>query len=130
MLVRNPESGFIIGFTMPLVKARSTLADLRVATQGITDREIIKMFSDLASAIRALHARGIALGDFNDRNVLIDNDGTPQIIDIDSAQFAPFRTKVFTPEFVDPDVCRLDPSTGALDLATVHRSPPTGMPGG
>lgn len=119
-LVRDPGSGFVIGFTMPLVKTRSTLADLRVASPNLSDRDVIGVFSELRSALRMLHARGIVLGDFNDRNILIAENGSPRIIDIDSAQFAPFRTKVFTPEFVDPDLCRVDPSTGALDLATEH----------
>lgn len=125
-LVRDPASGFIIGYTMPFIPARSTLSDMHLVEKDDLrrDRQLMNIFLDLRNSVRTLHERGIVIGDFNDRNVLVTDKARAYLIDMDSTQFAPFRTKVFTPEFVDPHLCRLNPASDALhdalELTTMH----------
>lgn len=109
-VVRDPSSGFIIGYTMPFVKSKCTLSDLRVSVPNITDEQITNIFIELCSSVNELHSKGIVLGDFNDKNILIDDKFSPRLIDIDSVQFGAFRTKVFTEEFVDPLICQIKKS--------------------
>lgn len=119
-LIRDKASGFIIGYTMPMIKTKTSLADLRANISDITDRQILNLFLQIRDAILSVHGRGVVLGDFNDKNVLIDNKDIPHIIDIDSAQFAPFRTKVFTAEFVDPILCERSQGMDVLELVKPH----------
>ena len=119
-LVRETTSGLIIGYTMPFIKGAKPLADYKsnaVRSTTITDQHVMSIFRGLMSTVRAVHARGTILGDFNDTNVLIR--GTEAfVIDADSMQYGPYRSKVFMPAFVDPNRC--DPSLPRLELAKLH----------
>ncbi len=119
-LIRETKSNLIVGYTMPFIKDARPLSDFKSASVrqiGVSDSLVIGIFRNLMHAVRAVHARGTIIGDFNDTNVLVTKD-TPRIIDADSMQYGPYRSKVFMPAFVDPNRC--DPNAKALDLVKSH----------
>lgn len=117
--VREIRSNLIIGFTMPFVRGAKALIDLMdMKTRGnITDKEVVEIFRDLMHTTRELHERGTVIGDNNPTNVLILN-GKAYVIDADAMQFGPFRTKVFMPDYVDPNRCK--PQGDVLELVELH----------
>lgn len=119
-LIRETRSNLVVGYTMPFVKGARPLSDFKSASirnEGVTDQSVIALFKELALAVREVHTRGTIIGDFNDTNVLVARGG-PRIIDADSMQYGPFRSKVFMPAFVDPNRC--DPNAKTLELAKTH----------
>ncbi len=119
-MIRSTTNDFIIGYTMPFIKNSRTIADFNspsARSEGITDKDIIEIFGSLRVSVRAVHDRGIVIGDFNDNNVLA-KDNVAFLIDMDSAQYGPFRGRVFMPEFVDPNRC--DPNAKSLELIKLH----------
>jgi len=118
-LVRETRSNLIVGFTMPFVKGATPLVNLMDPDlRGkVTDREIVEIFRGLMHTTRELHERGIVIGDNNPNNVLILK-GKPHVIDADAMQFGPFRSKVFMPDYVDPNRC--EPKGDVLELIELH----------
>ncbi len=101
----------IVGYVMPAVRDAVPLhayADPVFRRSGVSGPQVVALFDRLATALRRLHSAGVVLGDFNDFNVLVTPDGTPKIIDADSAQFGKFLCTVFTERFVDPTLCAPD----------------------
>lgn len=115
--VRGVDSNLIIGYTMPFVQNACAFADFRETHPRYTDRTLVDLFRSLAQIVRSLHQRGVIIGDFNDQNVLARSDGA-FLIDCDSMQYGPFRSKMFTTDFVDPNRC--DPNLGTLELIKLH----------
>jgi len=58
------------------------------------------------------------VGDFNDLNVLVQDEKTAWLIDADSMQFGQFLCRVFTEKFVDPLLC--DPKAPRPTLVRPH----------
>lgn len=119
-LVKETTSGLIIGYTMPFIKGAKSLADFKssaIRSATITDQHVMSVFRGLMGSVRAGHDRSITFGDLNDTNVLV-RDGKAYIIDMDAAQFGPYRSKVFMPAFVDPNRC--DPKLPRLELEKLH----------
>ncbi len=118
-LVREPGSGLIIGYTMPLIKGARPLMEFKsrdVRATGVTDQQVLRIFRHLRATVKAAHQRGIVLGDFNANNVLVRGEEA-HVIDADSMQFAHFRSKVFMQEYVDPNRCA---ATDKKDLELIH----------
>lgn len=119
-LVKETASGLVVGYTMPFVKGARPLADFKSAairSSSVTDRHVVSVFRGLMGTVRAVHERGTVIGDFNDTNVLV-RGADAFVIDADSFQYGPYRSKVFMPAFVDPNRC--DPNLPRLELAKVH----------
>jgi DNA-binding helix-hairpin-helix protein with protein kinase domain len=90
--ILRERSGRVIGFTMPRIDGRVTIATAmnpgsRKATYPqATWGWLIHAGRNLAVAMEALHAAGVLVGDVNDSNVLVGGDAVVRLIDVDSFQ--------------------------------------------
>ena len=125
-LVVSPEElatdrhGVIVGYAMPRIAPAEPLyqlADPTFRRAGFPAGDVVAVFRAMHTTVDALHAAGVVIGDFNDRNVLLQQT-RPHFIDADSFQFGGFPCPVFTDRFVDPLLC--DPAAPALLLASPH----------
>jgi H/ACA ribonucleoprotein complex subunit 3 len=100
--------GQIVGYKMPYVDGMDVLMRLGDRqyreTGGIDANQVINIFRRLHRTVAELHAHNVVIGDFNDLNVLANNDAI-RIVDADSMQFAPYHCHTFTSRFVDPLLC-------------------------
>lgn len=120
--VLTNKVGKPLGYVMdsvpnPTVLKRFSEADFR-KSGGITTEDILTMFAKVHSLTKALHKRGIVIGDNNDLNCLVDDQFTPYLIDTDSFQFAKYVCYSFTQRFTDPLLC--DPAKSRLLLVKKH----------
>jgi len=103
--VVRDANGAITGYTMPLVSNAEPLmryGDRTFREQGgLTTPRVIPILAGLHRTVVQLHATGVVIGDFNDLNVLVQGTEA-HLIDIDSAQFGPFLSTLFTARFLDP----------------------------
>jgi len=106
-LVTDKSGQTVLGYTMPLVQGAEVLlrySDRAFRQSGIPHQTVVQIFQDLHTTVSQLHQAGVAIGDFNDLNVLVR--GTEAyLVDADSFQFGTFLCKVFTLRFVDPLLC-------------------------
>ncbi|OGL34353.1 hypothetical protein A3F64_00150 [Candidatus Saccharibacteria bacterium RIFCSPHIGHO2_12_FULL_42_8] len=119
-LATNQGGTKILGYTMPYLKGQEVLlryADRQYREQGgIEGQQIVDIFRNLHQTVTAVHKAAVVIGDFNDLNVLVDNNGQVFLVDADSMQFGSFQCRTFTARFVDPLCC--DPKK--LQLARPH----------
>lgn len=118
--VRASRGRAVVGYVMPKVSGapmfqlgeprhrRGTAADLRA---------LVDAFRDLHASVRAAHAAGVVIGDFNDGNVLVDGPRC-HLIDADSLQYGAWRCAMFTDRYVDPRLC--DRAAAAPALIAPH----------
>lgn len=108
-LATDRKGQLILGYTMTLLSQTNPLlrySDRNFRTQsGINQESIIKIFLNLYDTIIKLHQNQVVIGDFNDLNVLINQEEKAYFIDADSFQFQNFYCQVFTSRFVDPLLC-------------------------
>lgn len=99
------DRGDIAGYTMPLLTNAEVLlryGGMRFRENGgITSATIVSILADLHATVKELHARGVVLADFNDLNVLVQGTAA-HLIDIDSAQFGPYISTLYTARLLDP----------------------------
>jgi hypothetical protein len=104
------RSGALMGYTMRLLSGATPLAryaDRAFRATGIGAGAVTAIFRDLHATVRAMHGAGVVIGDFNVQNVLVVGSDA-YLIDVDSYQFGPFTSAVFTARFVDPLLCEQD----------------------
>lgn len=99
----------ILGYTMEFLANSEVLLKwserpYRDAAK-IDQNKVLDLFRGLHSTVRQLHNNRVVIGDFNDLNVLVQDESIPWIIDADSMQFGSFFCRVFTEKFVDPLLC-------------------------
>lgn len=86
------EAGRLVGFAMPYVRDAVPILDVlnprrRAATLPGFDRAYLhRAARNLASALAALHAGHVVVGDLNERNVLVTPRALVTLIDADSFQ--------------------------------------------
>ena len=106
------DHGDVVGYRMRRVRGAVDLGLLaRPAARGTRDRNgVLALFRQLLSTIDGLHARGVVVGDANDGNVLVDDNGKGGafVIDVDSMQFAGFPCPVAHERFLDPQLYGVD----------------------
>ena len=88
----------IVGYIMPAVNTNEfrqsqeffneTLRKDTETTLGvtITEKTLVTAARDLCAAVAEIHAAGHVIGDVNEKNILINSDGTVRIVDIDAIQ--------------------------------------------
>jgi len=114
--------GMIVGYTMEFLKDAEVL--LKWSERGwrestkIDNNRVAELFLELSRTLHRVHEAGVVVGDFNDLNVLIQEEKTAWLIDADSFQFGPFLCRVFTEKFVDPLLC--DPKGSRPMLVKPH----------
>jgi hypothetical protein len=110
----------VIGFVMPLVtnaKPISMFGDADFQDQhGLTWRKLVQIILRLIDLVVKLHEAKIILGDFNEKNVLV-NPRTLEvvIVDMDNAEWGKWKTRTYTLEFTAPEL---------LVASTVPNDPP------
>jgi hypothetical protein len=87
-IVRERPSGSFLGYTMPYVDVDSRPdafehADRVLSEENSTFHERIKTALNLAIMVYNIHKAGHAIGDFNDKNILVDEDCHITLIDCD-----------------------------------------------
>ena len=104
------HTGRIIGYVMALVPDARPLINLKKAKfcrdHAISVADILKIMANLHDLVNAVHARGIVIGDFNDKNVLVRRNLTVSLLDADSFQFGRWECPAFVPGFVDPQIIK------------------------
>ncbi|HVV83232.1 MAG TPA: hypothetical protein VHE35_09130 [Kofleriaceae bacterium] len=96
-----------VGYVMAKVAGRPLheLGEPRVRKPGATDLPaLVHALRSLHTAVGALHAAGVVLGDFNDGNVLVDGPRV-HLLDADSFQYGRWPCTLYTERFVDPRLC-------------------------
>jgi len=94
----------IVGYTMNLIKNAEPImmySKKGFRMQGADDEAVRNVFQDMHVTLKAIHEKGLVIGDFNDLNILVRNDEA-YFIDTDSWQYANFSCHVFTAKFLDP----------------------------
>ena len=107
----------VVGYAMPIVAPAEPLVRYGEPTfrrAGVANRDVVRLFRDIHTAVSGLHAAGVVIGDFNDLNVLVTTGTQPRFIDADSFQFGPYPCAVFTERFVDPLLCDRQGTTPRL----------------
>ncbi|HXW33084.1 MAG TPA: protein kinase [Acidimicrobiales bacterium] len=124
--VLDARGGFV-GFLMPLIDTMSS-AELHMVSNpsdrkrgtkeapwlpGFTWKYLLQVAQNLSTACAALHESGYVIGDFNERNVLVKNDGLVTLVDCDSMQVPSrsghaFLCEVGRPEFTAPELLHAD----------------------
>lgn len=121
------ENGKMVGFVMPKVFRPLNFYDVqrfnRAASSSLSTKNVLAVWPDfnwksslqvaynLAALVAFLHAKGIVIGDLNQKNILLDGK-TRQVIlvDCDSFQFMDPKTKeafycnVGMPEILPPEL--------------------------
>jgi len=116
-LAMDKSNANIVGYTMRYLKDVAPLfqyAQKSFRQLGISNEAVVKIFTDLFRTVQDLHAKKIVIGDFNDLNVLVKDEGA-YVIDADSFQFADYYCRMFTVKFLDPLLC--DPKANEMALA-------------
>ena len=94
------------------------------ARMSIADR--LELFCRVCDAVQYAHDNSIIHRDLKPGNILVDDDGTPHLIDFGIAKIladrnadpttAPYATRLLTPEYASPEQVRGLPATTASDV--------------
>ncbi|MBL1263464.1 helix-hairpin-helix domain-containing protein [Candidatus Methylomicrobium oryzae] len=115
-LLEDPGTGQVMGFLMPRVRDMHRIVDfynptLRLQQCPLFDYGYLHHTArNLASAVRALHARSYVIGDVNESNILASKTTLITLIDTDSFQVHDpgsrtlYRCRVGTPEYTPPEL--------------------------
>jgi hypothetical protein len=106
-LATDHQAKQILGYTMRRLQNADLLmryGDLNFRQQGAGATAVSAIFQDLHTTVSQLHAMDVIIGDFNDLNILVQQQHA-FLIDADSFQFGPFRCQVYTERFIDPLLC-------------------------
>jgi hypothetical protein len=121
-LLEVVEEGEELTLVMPYLTG-GTLAD-RVARHGpAPTSEVLRLASDLGSALAAAHRAGVVHRDLKPGNVLFDAEGIPHLADFgvassrgDTAGLTVVGTVVGTPGFMAPEQARGEEAGHAADV--------------
>jgi hypothetical protein len=115
--------------------------DQFAASERLPPRQAAELVASLAGAVHLAHQNGIIHQDINPRNVLIDGQGRPRLIDFGLAWFRPpwadpaayarpdaGTPRYLSPEQADPPVGPVDPRTDVFGLGGVLFFLLTGQP--
>ncbi len=113
--IHRPErlllrGGDAVGYTMRYLPAATPLCATFPRAwrdrHGIRPDDVVARMAELAALVAQVHAAGVLIVDLNPMNVLLDDQGTPHLIDVDSWQ---------TPGF---------PATAIQDAVRDRQAPP------
>jgi len=102
-LVTNVSGSQVVGYTMRFLSGFEVLlkyAD-RIFRKGIPQNRIPAILLDLHDTVGKIHKAGVVIGDFNNLNVMVQNEEA-YIIDADSFQFGSFLSRAYTERYLDP----------------------------
>ncbi len=119
-LATRARRGDVVGYAMPKVTGDALyhVGEPRWRRDHHVELErVTRALADLARTVGDIHAAGVVIGDFNDLDVLVEDEAC-WIIDADSFQYGGWRCALFTERFVDPRLC--DPRASAPVLVRPH----------
>jgi len=119
-LAMNDSGNLVVGYTMPFLGGADVLRSFgnkNFRSKGVTNDQVVQIFSGLHKTVGEVHNAGVVIGDFNDLNILVKGTDA-YLIDADSYQFGNFLCRVFTAKFVDPLIC--DPNATSLMMSQPH----------
>lgn len=98
----------VIGYVMAFVSDGTPLIEFKSARfcreNSVTPERILRIMANLHRLVTAVHARGVVIGDFNDKNVLVLPNDEVCLLDADSFQYGNWECPTFVPGFVDPQI--------------------------
>ena len=101
-----------IGFTMDIARGCAEVLKLSNKVfrgkQRITTNDILKLFLHMRTTTEQIHQSNLVIGDYNDLNVLFNDDYDSVFIDVDSYQFEKYPCPVGTDQFLDPQLFGYD----------------------
>ena len=112
------QNGQIIGFLMPQIKEAEQLNNI-YHPQARKDKKLDyvdwfylhQIAINIAKIVKDIHASGLIIGDMKSQNILVDYQGFPAIIDVDSFQVShqnyTYHCPVGSPGFNPPELLRL-----------------------
>ncbi|MEO6576479.1 MAG: hypothetical protein ABIP89_21695, partial [Polyangiaceae bacterium] len=109
-LVRT-DHGDVAGFVMNAVAGGTEalrLGQRRWREGRVSNAGVVEIMKDAHATLRALHARGIVVGDLNDGNIIVSAKNKAHFIDCDSMQFGIHRCVVGHERFLDPRLYGVD----------------------
>ena len=128
LLLTGEAKPQVVGFLMPRVTGMRPLIDFynpktrRTRCPLFNYLYLHRTARNLAAAVNALHARGYAIGDVNESNILLTNTALCTFVDMDSVQVTDpdtgevYRCPVGKPEFTPPQL-------QGQSFAKIDRSP-------
>lgn len=79
------EDGKFAGYTMPLVENAQELREIYATSPaGGSQQFRIMVAKNLCETVKGLHNIGVVVGDFNPKNILVNQAGNVELIDTDS----------------------------------------------
>lgn len=100
------DKGQVVGYRMRRVAAAIDIAKLaRPQLRAVVDaNRVLAIFRQVIEALAGVHARGVVVGDLNDGNIVVadDGNGLPFFIDADSMQVGGLPCPVAHERFLDP----------------------------
>jgi len=102
----------VIGFAMLIAKKCNEVMKLSNkkfrAQEQVNANNVITVFAHMKETLDQIHPNQIFLGDFNDLNVMFNDQFLSVFIDVDSYQFGGYPCPVGTDQFLDPKLYGVD----------------------
>ena len=112
--VAAQQSGQISGFVMPRVSGFREVHELSAPAHRKSSfpkadwRFLIATALNLSIAVQRLHARGVVIGDVNQKNIMVNHQALVRLVDCDSYQISDggkvYRCRVGVGEFTPPEL--------------------------
>lgn len=120
------HSGRVIGYVMIFVSDGTPLIRYKSAKfcreNSISVGRLLRIMTNLHDLVNAVHALGLVIGDFSDKNVLVLPTDEVCLLDADSIEFDVWECPAFTPAFVDPQIVEL--RSGSTAFRKIGRHSP------
>ncbi len=120
----HDRGGQVIGYVMAFVPNGTPLISYKSATfckdHSVSPGQILRIMANLHDLVNAVHATGVVIGDFNDKNVLVLPNDEVCLLDADSFQFGAWECPTFVPGFVDPQIVELQQGSTTFRKIGAH----------
>ncbi|MDM4763798.1 hypothetical protein QT381_12350 [Galbitalea sp. SE-J8] len=132
------ENGVAVGYTMPRIEWTRTMelhelvkikhgarvpAHIPQWAPSFAFRNRVHTAINLCRAVEVAHSTGAIIGDFNERNILVDSTARVSLVDTDSMQFTSPEGELYTCDVGHRDYTA--PELVGLPLSTTRRGPET-----
>lgn len=120
-LATNIAGNQIVGYSMRYLSQAEVLLRYtdKLFRQAINPQVIPTIFLNLHQTVEGIHKAGVVIGDFNNLNVLVEQDRA-FVIDSDSFQFPPFLCRAYTERYLDPTLC--NPKKNSVSLTMPYQA--------
>ena len=108
------EKGEPVGYMMKKIKGKPLSAIFDGDEAVLKEfphwkkQDLISLAVDLLQKVQYLHLFGILVGDLRLKNIVIEEDGTPCLVDIDSCQIDTLPCPIGFPDFTPPELQKIE----------------------